>query len=152
MKAKGMLFNFAYIVFALISVLLLFVPVASLTDKDMTKYSIVSYRLSTGLMVILLAVLAFVFSFLKRQKIVILFTGIGFGIYGIYAFIMISKFEAMIINAVRKMQAEADIAATAEAPAAQITYTISPVLFIFAICAIFAFGMAALTYLTTNDE
>jgi hypothetical protein len=152
MREKGMIFNFAYIVFALACVLLVFIPVATMTDKDMTKYTIISYRLSTGLMIIILAVLAFVFSFFKRQKIIIMFTGMGFGIYGIYAFVMTSKFESMLINAMRAKQAAADIAATAEAPAAKITYSISPILYIFGICAIFAFGMAALTYLTTNDE
>ena len=73
---NGMVFNIAYLAFAAICVILIFVPFAVLTDKNNTKYTIMNSNWGVGITIIAVAVLGFIFSFVKRKRLVILLTGL----------------------------------------------------------------------------
>ena len=150
---NGMVFNIAYLAFAAICVILLFVPFAVLTDKDKTKYTIFNSNIGVGITIIAVAVLGFVFSFVKRKRLVILLTGLGLAGYGLYSFYAISKLAPTLEKYIKMMQSLEDLSAMiGGTEAVKVTFTITPVYYVFAVCAIIAGGLAAITFITTTDE
>lgn len=150
---NGMVFNIAYLACAAICVILLFVPFAVLTDKDKTKFTIISSNWGVGITIIAVAVLGFIFSFVKRKKLVILLTGLGLAGYGVYSFYAISRLSQVLEKYIKMMQSLEDLSAMLDgSKAVTVTFTITPVYYIFAVCAILAGGLAAITFITTSDD
>ncbi|MBR5181443.1 MAG: hypothetical protein IKW88_04265 [Clostridiales bacterium] len=149
---NGMVFNIAYLAFAAICVILIFVPFAVLTDKNNTKYTIMNSNWGVGITIIAVAVLGFIFSFVKRKRLVILLTGLGLAGYGLYSFYAISRLSQVLEKYIKVMQSLEDISAMLGGDKVKITYTITPVYYIFAVCAIIAGGLAAITFITTTDD
>ena len=149
---KGLIFNIAYLIFAAISVILLFVPFAILTDRDKTRYTIMNSNIGIGVTIVALAVLGFVFSFVKRKKIVIPLSGIGLGAYGLYSFFAISNLTPKLEKIIKTMQALEDLSVMLGEKPTKVTFTITPTYYIFAVCCIIAAGLAAATFITTTDE
>lgn len=151
--SKGLIFNIGYLAFAAICVILLFVPFATLTDKDKTRYTIFNSNIGVGLTIIAVAVLGFVFSFIKRKRVVILITGIGLAGYGLYSFYAISNLAPKLEKIIKAMQALEDLSAMiGGTDPVKVTFAITPVYYIFAVCAILAGGLAAMTFITTTDD
>ena len=150
---KGFIFNIGYLIFTAICVILLFVPFAVLTDKEKTKYTIFNSNISVGITIIAVGVLAFVFSFIKRKRIVILLTGLGLAGYGLYSFYAISRLAPTLEKYIKAIQSLEDLSAMiGGTEAVKVTFTITPVYYIFAVCAILAGGLAAMTFITTTDD
>ena len=149
---NGLVFNIAYLAFAVICVILIFVPFAVLTDKNNTKYTIMNSNWGVGIAIIAVAVLGFIFSFIKRKRLVILLTGLGLAGYGLYSFYAISKLAPTLEKYIKVMQSLEDLSAMLGGEKVKITFTITPVYYIFAVCAIIAGGLAAITFITTTDD
>lgn len=152
MRDRGLIFNFAYTLLSAVCVLLCFIPYATFTDKEQTRYTIMSSNLGTGLTIVGLFALGVIFSYFKRKKIVILISGIGLGLYGLYSFSVVSNLETRLQSAAKAIQALENISAMLGEKAVKVSYTITPVYTIFGICAVIAGGLAAVTFILTDDE
>lgn len=152
MRDRGLIFNFAYTLFSAVCVLLCFIPYATFSDREQTRYTIMSSNLGTGLTIAGLFALGVIFSYFKRKKVVILISGIGLALYGFYSLSVVSTLETRMKSAVKAIQALENLSAMLGEKAVKVTYTITPVYTIFAVCAIIAGGLAAITFITTDDE
>ena len=152
MRDKGIFFNFAYTALSAICVILLFIPYATFSDKEKTRYTIMNSSLGTAITIMALFALGVIFSYFKRKKIVILISGLGLAFYGIYSFSVISQLRPRLQSAAKAIQALENISAMLGEKAVKVSFTITPVYYIFAICAIIAGGLAAITFITTEDE
>ncbi len=152
MRDRGIVFNFAYTAMSAICVVMLFLPYATFTDKEKTRYTIMSSSIGTGITIIGLFVLGVIFSYFKRKKIVIMISGLGLAFYGIYSFSVISQLRPRLESAAKAIQLLENISSMLGERAVKVSFTITPVYYIFAVCAIIAGGLAVITFITTEDE
>ena len=67
MREKGVYFNFGFLIAALASILLLFMPYARINDSNGTTFTIIGSNVGVGIMIFILTVTGFVFSFIAEK-------------------------------------------------------------------------------------
>ena len=110
-----------------ICVVMLFLPYATFTDKEKTRYTIMSSSIGTAFTIIGLFVLGVIFSYFKRKKIVIMISGLGLAFYGIYSFSVISQLSPRLESAAKAIQLLENISSMLGERAVKVSFTITPV-------------------------
>ena len=146
MREKGVYFNFGFLIAALASILLLFMPYARINDSNGTTFTIIGSNVGVGIMIFILTVTGFVFSFIKRKRVGIATVGIGFAAFGLYGFSRVAGLDAKLSRTVQAMQ---HLQGTA---AIKVTYEITPVFYLFAVACLLAAGLAAVAFMLSPED
>ena len=152
MREKSVYFNFGFLIAALACILLLFMPYARINDAKNTTFTIFSSNVAVGIFIILLTILGFVFSFIKRKKIVVMTVGIGFAAFGLYGFSRVAGLDDKLSRSVQAMQHLQELNGVMGATAVKVTYEITPVLYLFAIACLLAASLATVAFMFSPEE
>ena len=151
MRAKGMIFNIGFLICALASIIILFMPYAKLSESNNSSYTIIVAYPFLGITIFLLTVVGFIFSFIKRKKVIIMGVGIGFATHGLFALSVLSQLEPVLQKTVQSMERIGKINDMLGEGVFKVTYKITPAYYLFAITCLLAAAFATITFYTTED-
>jgi hypothetical protein len=152
MREKGVYFNFGFLIAALASILLLFMPYARINDSNGTTFTIIGSNVGVGIMIFILTVTGFVFSFIKRKRVGIATVGIGFAAFGLYGFSRVAGLDAKLSRTVQAMQHLQEVNGVMGTAAIKVTYEITPVFYLFAVACLLAAGLAAVAFMLSPED
>ena len=152
MREKSVYFNFGFLIAALACILLLFMPYARINDANSTTFTIISSNAAVGIFIFILTILGFVFSFIKRKKVVVMTVGIGFAAFGLYGFSRVAGLDDKLSRTVQAMQHLQEINGIMGTAAVKVTYEITPVFYLFAVSCLLAAGLATAAFMFSPEE
>ena len=145
MREKGVYFNFGFLIAALASILLLFMPYARINDSNGTTFTIIGSNVGVGIMIFILTITGFVFSFIKRKKV-------GVATVGLYGFSRVAGLDAKLSRTVQAMQHLQEVNGVMGTTAIKVTYEITPVFYLFAVACLLAAGLAAVAFMLSPED